>query len=169
MGMPGESYLEPSLDNCHIEMGPARLVGKEIARRAREQALWEALGAVRRGAEKQYRMMKTAGYIVSPDRALSQDYLFALHEVRRLLEQPDRLPTGESNQSGIGLRLNGWGGLDEVVATGADVHLEQMSDNLWWLGVMKGREEVRVVLSARGRINANVEREPAPPPERMGE
>jgi hypothetical protein len=44
-----------------------------------------------------------------------------------------------------------------VVAQGADVHLEQMSDRLWWLCITKDGHEVRVFLVSDERISANME------------
>lgn len=40
----------------------------------------------------------------------------------------------------IEIRNHASGRLDEIVARGADVHLEQMDSNYWWLGIeVEGR------------------------------
>ncbi len=49
------------------------------------------------------------------------------------------------------------GSLDEVVATGADVHLEQMHDGCWMLIVSAGGREVHVSLRSRGKGKATVD------------
>jgi len=43
----------------------------------------------------------------------------------------------DSPKDKIEVRRNGDGSLDEVVASGAFVHLEQMSEKSWWLGIEK--------------------------------
>ncbi len=43
------------------------------------------------------------------------------------------------------VRPNDDGTLDEIVATGVDLHIEQLSDNQWWIGITKGDESQRVV------------------------
>lgn len=43
----------------------------------------------------------------------------------------------DSPKAAIEVRRNEDGSLDEVVASDAFVHLEQMSDKSWWLGVQK--------------------------------
>jgi len=58
------------------------------------------------------------------------------------------------------VRLNDDKTLDEVVATRAHFHLEQMDDNLWWLAVEGCGERVVVWLQARGKITASFETEP---------
>ena len=57
----------------------------------------------------------------------------------------------------IEIRRNEDDTLDEVVTRG--FHLEQMSDNHWWLMVSNSRREVHVDLSARTKIVAAVREE----------
>ena len=55
------------------------------------------------------------------------------------------------------VRLNADGTLDEVVAFGAYVHLEQMSAGDWWLGIESGGHLIHVNLGTkRGAIGAIV-------------
>lgn len=51
------------------------------------------------------------------------------------------------------------GDLDELVVTGCDVHLEQMSEHGFCLILTRGHEELRVNLFApgRGRVHARVD------------
>lgn len=63
----------------------------------------------------------------------------------------------------IEVRRNPDGSLDEIVAVGASIHLEQMDGKCWWLCVTKGGEEVRLFLTSRRRIKANVEGHPGDP------
>ena len=53
------------------------------------------------------------------------------------------------------VRLNPDGSLDEVVAENAIVHLERMSDSLWWLSVESGGKTVTVWLSGECKISAS--------------
>lgn len=46
--------------------------------------------------------------------------------------------------AGIEVRRNEDGALDEIVATGATVHLEQMADTNWWMSIKAGGREVHV-------------------------
>jgi hypothetical protein len=49
------------------------------------------------------------------------------------------------------------GQLDEVVADGVCLHLEQMDVNCWWLGIYKpDGSRVCLTFSARGRIKCEV-------------
>ena len=62
------------------------------------------------------------------------------------------------------IRLNIDGSLDEVVADSCSVHLEQMADNEWWLGVedlpgAKG-QRISVFFHARGKIRATIAERP---------
>ncbi len=62
------------------------------------------------------------------------------------------------------IRLNDDGSLDEVVADTCSVHLEQMDDNQWWLGVddlpcAKGHR-ISVFFQARGKIRAMIAERP---------
>lgn len=43
------------------------------------------------------------------------------------------------------------GDIDEVVVTGCDVHLEQMSETLFCLILTRGGEEMRIVIFKKGR------------------
>lgn len=49
------------------------------------------------------------------------------------------------------------GELDELVANGADVHLEQLDKGHWFLFVTAGDTEYRVWLNSKKRIRANIE------------
>jgi hypothetical protein len=52
--------------------------------------------------------------------------------------------------------------LDEVIATNASVHLEQMDDNAWWLSIRAGGQTVTVnLVTKRAPISAHVEIEDA--------
>jgi hypothetical protein len=55
------------------------------------------------------------------------------------------------------VRLNPDGTLDEIVASGASVHLEQMAGNKWWLEVEAGGKRVSVWLTAKGKIGVYYE------------
>ena len=55
------------------------------------------------------------------------------------------------------IRLNDDGSLDEVVGNGVTVHLEQMDDGLWFLGVYGGKKVVQVWLRSKRPIKANYE------------
>jgi hypothetical protein len=44
------------------------------------------------------------------------------------------------------------GKLDEIVATGCDLHLEQLSGNMWWMSVTAGGRTVHVNLSAKSQV-----------------
>lgn len=60
------------------------------------------------------------------------------------------------------VRLNDDGTLDEVVAFGSYVHLEQMSGSHWWLVVESAGQRVTVNLTTKrgAAINASFEVEP---------
>ena len=53
------------------------------------------------------------------------------------------------------IRLNDDGTLDEIVGNGF-FRLEQMDNGRWWLGLYGDNSSVCVVLTARGRIKAEV-------------
>lgn len=55
------------------------------------------------------------------------------------------------------IRMNDDGTLDEVVASGADVQLEQMDGNAWFLGITAGGRFTQVWLRAKGKITAYTE------------
>lgn len=55
----------------------------------------------------------------------------------------------------VEVRRNEDGSLDEVVASRANVHLEQMSVDCWWLRI--GEVEITIHTLHRARIVANVE------------
>lgn len=57
------------------------------------------------------------------------------------------------------VRLNDDGTLDEVCAHGAFVHLEQMDDDQWWLGIDVGGRSLHVNLWTKRntRIHARAE------------
>ena len=52
-----------------------------------------------------------------------------------------------------------YGDLDELFATGCDVHLEQMSEHGFCLILTRGEEEMRINIFApgRGRVHARAE------------
>lgn len=47
--------------------------------------------------------------------------------------------------------------LDEMVAFGAYVHLEQMGETAWWMAVESGGQLVHVWFHARSKITATAE------------
>lgn len=50
------------------------------------------------------------------------------------------------------------GALDEVIARNANVHLEQMDTNAWWLGIDVGGESLHVQIGAkRANVTAHAE------------
>jgi hypothetical protein len=52
-----------------------------------------------------------------------------------------------------GTSPNGKPVLDEVVASGATVHLEQMDDNQWWIGIQAGGRDFHLWFSLEdGRL-----------------
>lgn len=57
------------------------------------------------------------------------------------------------------VRTNDDGSLDEIVAEGVDIHLEQMNDGCWWLGIYKNNNTERQVLwlNSKKPITANTE------------
>ena len=46
------------------------------------------------------------------------------------------------------IRLNEEGENDDIVIDGVNVHLEQMDNNLWWLGLYKGKKRICFYLVA---------------------
>jgi hypothetical protein len=51
---------------------------------------------------------------------------------------PGNLSTPQDTPPGIiEVRRNEDGTLDEIVAKNCDIHLEQMTNNVWWLGIYK--------------------------------
>lgn len=57
------------------------------------------------------------------------------------------------------VRTNPDGSLDEVVATNATVHLEQLSPESWWLSIEAGGVRVIVDLTAESEIFGEATRE----------
>lgn len=58
----------------------------------------------------------------------------------------------------VEVRTNDDGTLDEIVAKGVTVHIEQMSDTEWWMGIYKGKKRQRVVFfTDRAHIAAMTE------------
>ena len=55
------------------------------------------------------------------------------------------------------VRIGDDGALDELVATNAEVHLEQLDKGYWFLYVRAGNVEHRVWLHSKKRIRANTE------------
>lgn len=62
-----------------------------------------------------------------------------------------------SSTRGPTIRYNENGSLDEIVATHAAIHLEQMSDNGFWMSVRQDGIEVVVNLMSRGVITGRAE------------
>jgi hypothetical protein len=58
---------------------------------------------------------------------------------------------------GIKITRNDDGSLDEIVATSANVHLEQMDASTWWLCITQGKQETRTYLTSRSRIKTSSE------------
>lgn len=55
------------------------------------------------------------------------------------------------------IRNNDDGSLDEIVAHACDLHLEQMADGHWWMGIQThDGKSYHLNLHSRGKINANV-------------
>lgn len=52
----------------------------------------------------------------------------------------------------IEVRQNENGSLDEIVATGAEVHLEQMDGNAWWMSIEAGGRTIHVNLTTRRAV-----------------
>lgn len=53
----------------------------------------------------------------------------------------------------IEVRRNDDGTLDEIVATGCDIHLEMLDDNLVWIGIYKdGYRQVVNITARKGGI-----------------
>ena len=55
----------------------------------------------------------------------------------------------KTDRSSIEIRLqgqleDGWPALDEVVANGAGVHLEQMDHDQWWIGIQSGGKDLHL-------------------------
>lgn len=65
----------------------------------------------------------------------------------------------DRHESPIEIRNNEDGILDEIVATGADVHLEEMDEGCWCLIVSKGEQRFQVMLESDADIIATVETE----------
>lgn len=59
--------------------------------------------------------------------------------------------------SSFEVRHNDDGTLDEIVARGADVHLEQMSGTHWFLEVASGSKRMAIWLTASRKIGAFTE------------
>ena len=58
----------------------------------------------------------------------------------------------------IDIRRNDDGSLDEIVAEGASVHLEQLSPGHWWMGIEQAGRLYHLNLTARrAKITATVE------------
>jgi hypothetical protein len=72
--------------------------------------------------------------------------------------KPRKAPPPERS-AGIEIRNHASGKLDEIVARGADVHLEQMDSGFWWLGLeVEGRRFHVNFVSAKGiRVTVNEE------------
>jgi hypothetical protein len=51
------------------------------------------------------------------------------------------------------IRRNPDGSIDEIVATGVDIHLEQMTKGGWYLNITSGDETTQLYLSSKKRIS----------------
>lgn len=84
----------------------------------------------------------------------------AAEMLRRLAD--DMPPSGPSGGNKLAtVRLNEDGSLDEIVADGAEVHLEQMSATHWWLGIDDGTRFRHIGLHSKATIKAVMEGEPS--------
>ncbi len=98
----------------------------------------------------------------------NQDDVYAVVDRSALIAECDRLREAtEPEVQPPEVRRNDDGSLDEVVAHNAFVHLEQMDDDQWWLGVTVGLSTVHVNLSSKKRIRAIVEVDDPKPPEEV--
>lgn len=66
------------------------------------------------------------------------------------------------------VRLNPDGSLDEVVASNAFVHLEQMAGNAWWMSVRCGSQEIHVWFRSRANVKVSYENEGTAPAKVVG-
>jgi hypothetical protein len=48
-------------------------------------------------------------------------------------------------------------GLDEIVCSAADVHLEQMDDNHWWMSIEKDGRLIHINFWSKAKIRARCE------------
>jgi hypothetical protein len=72
----------------------------------------------------------------------------------------------------LSIRLNGAGQVDEVFAQGADLHIEQMNDGHWWMGVTDATGEFWHINFSTNRnttINCFVESDGVRPVQPQGE
>jgi hypothetical protein len=62
-----------------------------------------------------------------------------------------RRPPPPERPAGIEIRNHAGGRLDEIVAHGVDIHLEQMDSGFWWMGLEVGGRRFHVnFVSAKG-------------------
>lgn len=54
------------------------------------------------------------------------------------------------------IRRNADGSLDEIVIQQCTVHLEQMDDNAWWLGLTQGRDTLHLWIVADDNGNLSI-------------
>lgn len=60
----------------------------------------------------------------------------------------------------VEVRTHDDGTLDEIIAKGVDIHLEQMSPTHWWMGIEKDGKRQRLVLfTERAGIAGMTERD----------
>lgn len=85
-------------------------------------------------------------------------------EVRAAAAEIERLRAAHTPAK-TRLGFNEDGTLDEIVAFDAFVHLEQMDSNQYWMSVTASGTTHTIWLTARGKITASHEDEPAYVPE----
>jgi hypothetical protein len=65
--------------------------------------------------------------------------------------------TGADRPSPIEIRNHANGRLDEIVARGANIHLEQMDSNYWWMGLQIAGHYFHVRFSSAKGIRVTVD------------
>ena len=64
---------------------------------------------------------------------------------------------GDRIQGNAGELADEYGPIDEICASGCDVHLEQMGVDCFWLGLTRGTEELHLKIFKRGKsIHAEI-------------
>lgn len=63
------------------------------------------------------------------------------------------------HQPFVEVRTDDTGALDELIAEGVSIHVEQLADNQWWIGIERGDEMQRLVFTSRSNITAFTESE----------
>ena len=60
-------------------------------------------------------------------------------------------------QVNAGVLADEYGPIDEICASGCDVHLEQLGADCFWLGLTRGTEELHIKIFKRGKsIHAEI-------------